>query len=446
MKNLLVVTFSVSFLFLGCKQDVSFEPGNGSADVSGTDPFEIEDPTGYQGPTIVFTELPQDALEGEDVQARFEIYAGDLEIDWVRCAVDNIVVPCNPVGDLIVVTAPALGPHTIEVLAADTSEVVTRKSVGFTIHDQMQRQKQLVQVNAAQKKPTDIIFVIDNSGSMAQEQVDMGAKILSFMELIENLDWRVAITTTDPRSSQSTGDGALLPFSDGSFYLESSMDLDDAKAMFAETIETGTRGSGYERGIRSLYRTIERNNAGEAQVQSFFRPDAALSVIVVSDEDETLADGNGNAWADLAMSDGDNLVNLVRSTWGQEKLFQFSSIITRPGDDQCLQPVGTGYRYGTRYEEVSLANGGVVGDICAQDFGLELAELGQVVSDLETVYELSCVPQDLNRDGKIDFDIQPVNGQPVPTYQIDGKKITFDQALEPGDYNFVYFCLNTVST
>ena len=434
----------------GCEPDVGFEPDpdNPPGSETGLGQPEPELPP-LQGPIVRFISVQADMIEGGgNGEASFEVIPGDSDIESVVCQVDGVPVDCNWQGDRLVVVNPALGRHVIRVVAVDENGLRDDSSTSFSVYDRFKRQVQYVLVAAAEKLLSDILFVIDNSGSMRQEQENMADRIISFMERVDGLDWRIAIATTDPDSGESYGDGKIVPFGNGDYYLTSQMDIDDAKSLFADAVTREERGGAMERGIRSVYRSIERSIAGGSninqQLKSFFRPAAALSVVLVSDEDESIRDGNGPL-PEVEKSSGDNLRTLVTDTWGKDKIFQFNSIITRPGDVQCLQPNGTGFAYGKRYEQLSRDTGGVVGDICANDYGSQLTTIGQNVADLQKIFSLDCVPQDIDRDGRPNFSVIPLSGGNSPNFRLDGRKVIFDQALDAGDFNFVYFCLNSVS-
>ena len=61
----------------------------------------------------------------------------------------------------------------------------------------------------ASSQKNRILIVDDNSGSMHYEQKSMAQRMSTFLQQLKGLDWRVAITTTDPKHSVY-GDGRLL--------------------------------------------------------------------------------------------------------------------------------------------------------------------------------------------------------------------------------------------
>jgi len=451
MRELALILLSVSLL-VGCKQAGVVERGSvGTIDDTqniGTSiqpPLINLEPENLDLPVVQILNSEMNYLEGFDIDIEYRVIPGQRPLANIRCKVDSLVQLCALSGGVITVRAPAIGPHILEILVADTSERAIRKEWAFTVHDRIQRTRQQIQVNPGEKAKADILFVIDNSKSMEEEQDYISDRILSFMDVLKDLDWRLAITTTDAREQFSFGDGALQAFEPGRYFLDSNMESKRAKELFGQTAQRSEDGSPFERGLRASYRTIERFSAVGDPAQSFFRDTASLAVVIISDEDETRLQSSGQPWEDGYRSDASNFFRLVKETWSSEKLVQFNSIITRPGDEQCLQPNGSGWSYGHVYQEISDLTGGVTGDICASDFGVELAQIGQGVSDLERTYELDCHPQDLGSTGSIDFRVVSLDGNEVPAYSLNGNQVKFEENLEPGRYDFVYFCLATVS-
>jgi hypothetical protein len=152
-------------------------------------------------------------------------------------------------------------------------------------------------INVKANNEVDVLFVVDNSGSMSQEQVGIGNKINGFLDKIKLLSWQIALTTTDSRTdtigpdgiSRPWGDGQLRPFDSdtGSEYVlrSTQSNLADAQSKLANAINVGTSGDGLERGINASYRAVERIGSSSAN-RDFFRQNASLAIIVISDEDE----------------------------------------------------------------------------------------------------------------------------------------------------------------
>ncbi|MCB0377442.1 MAG: VWA domain-containing protein [Bdellovibrionales bacterium] len=458
----LIITMLTLSLVVGCKQQsVSFSHVEGTPLNDGLGNDGGGNNNNAQPPVVRIVRSPADQILGEDNEVVFEVIVGTYPVSDVECFVDDQAVDCDPNGGVIEIVSPELGDHDVRIVVVDEEGLQGHTQDQWTVHNRYLRKVSNVTVEPGEKL-SDILFVIDNSGSMADEQAGIADRINKFLEKLTDLNWRVAIITTDPSGYGSpygapATDGRMLAFPNGSYFISSELSLGEAKKQFSATITQGIDGSGNERGIYSVYRSIERaldpKEIIDGKHQEFFRENAALSVVIISDETETLNSiSDGSELPDLFKSDGDNLVNFVKDSFGEDKIFQWNSIITRPGDRNCLTPslgglpggTGTGYAYGVAYDDLSRKTGGSVGDICSADYSTELKAIGQEVASLQTTYDLSCVPQDLDKDGQVDFHVESLDGKTVPGYQLLGDKVKFNSPLKKGDYNFQYFCLNTI--
>lgn len=144
----------------------------------------------------------------------------------------------------------------------------------------------------------DILFVIDNSGSMGEEQTNLAANFPKFVAVLDALsgpkgplDYRVAVTTTAktyklllPIGSDTTrgDDGAFRNNCGGSKrWLERS----EASTSFACRAQVGTDGSSEEMPLECMKlglvdRVADGVNAG------FLRKEALLAVVFLTDEDD----------------------------------------------------------------------------------------------------------------------------------------------------------------
>ena len=159
-----------------------------------------------------------------------------------------------------------------------------------------------------QCKKMDIVFVVDNSGSMQEEQANLASNFPMFAQVLEQytvtnngepLDFRVALTTTGRDIMYTLDLGppfGSLPQSemgdDGEFRNTCSNTkrwLDRSDPMMAQTLacraNVGTSGPSVEMPLlMSKWALQERaadTNAG------FIRPDALLAVVILTDEDDS---------------------------------------------------------------------------------------------------------------------------------------------------------------
>jgi hypothetical protein len=127
----------------------------------------------------------------------------------------------------------------------------------------------------------DILFVVDNSGSMQDDQQQLADNFAAFFAdaLTGSNDFRVGVTTTDVLSidgaaGRLVGDVAVL--SPSTFNLATE---------FAANVLVGTEGSGTELGLEAMRLALDPSrNVG------FVRSTAALSVVFVSDEEDSGGD------------------------------------------------------------------------------------------------------------------------------------------------------------
>ncbi len=138
--------------------------------------------------------------------------------------------------------------------------------------------------NFTQAKETnrklDILWVVDSSGSMHDEQVELGKNfdlfIKNFMQ--KDIDFKMAITTTDttPEFRGVMVDGSAEKLNS----VAAKKDPELFIKSFNELVKVGTNGSGYEKGLEATEAFTEKH------AESFFRKEAYLAVVIISDEED----------------------------------------------------------------------------------------------------------------------------------------------------------------
>ena len=398
-----------------------------------------------QAPKIEITRYPDDHLLGDGTRIAFEVIPGTHDIADIHCYLDGNPVDCET---KLLGEGLREGEHLFRVEAEDVRGLTATNQAKWTIYSQVyQRRKLRFQVKP--KSKVDLLFVVDNSKSMHEEQKGIASRITSLFSKINGLDWRLGIITTDPyernpmtRKYNPLADGALLRFPHGEYHLKVSDGTEKARRLFAATIYRPEQGNGHERGIRNTYRSVERSlnpaNDVDQRLHDFFRSDASLIVIVISDENETLLDGGGNPLLDQEKSNGANLDRFIQSSW-PGKNFQFNSIIVRPepNNDHCGDQDTS---IGEAYAHLSQDTGGMVESICASDYGQALDNIGLGIVKLEKSYQLSCEPMDINQDGQVDLKVVGPQGLISSGYTLHGAKLIFDQFLSTGNHEITYFC------
>lgn len=377
------------------------------------------------GPNINFTKYPLANLEeGSTAQIIADVTDDLSQVSEVTCALNGLQKPCFPGRNEVNITQLPVGDYTFSISSRDELGNSRQASVRWSVVSISRQITQLARLNDYRR--VDILFVIDNSGSMEYEQRSMGQRTSNFLQVLRGLDYQIAITTTDPRNV-TLGDGRFLPLRGYSnrFIIDSSMTESEAQTTLSSTLQRTETGSPEEQGIRAAYRTIDRYIANENNARAFFREGAQFAVVLISDEDES---------ASTTKNDPEALVAHVASTFGGSKMFSYHSIITIPGDTACR---GTdGYAYGHRYQQMSQLTGGVIGSVCAMDYAAQVTGIAEGIRDLLKTITLQC---------------QPLAGRPITvrkdgvevsqSFRVDGLNLKFDNELLPGDYSVTYHCL-----
>ncbi len=379
------------------------------------------------GPDIVFAKYPSAPVEeGNDVEIVFTVTDAGSGVAEVNCSFAGTTKACAAGQNKVVFPKMAGGNYTFAVSAKDKLGFSSQKSVSFTVSSLYKQMVQNVKVNEYQK--VDILFVIDNSGSMAYEQKSMASRVRNFLDVVKGLDWQIAVTTTDPEN-KALGDGRLVPLygKSGSYILTSAMSDADARYTLGMTLQRPETGSGSEQGIYAAYRAIERSLSASGGNANFIRNDSQLAVVLISDEDES-ANGPKN--------DPANFIKFVRDSFGGQKAMSFHSVIARPGDKACLS--GEGYSAGYRYEQISNLTGGVIGDVCATDYAAQVQGIAEGVRKTLKSITLSCAPVvDAMRSILVLKDGQVYDG----ACRVEGLNLVFDNMLPAGNYEVYYSCL-----
>jgi len=220
----------------------------------------------------------------------------------------------------------------------------------------------------------DILWTIDNSGSMADEQQALTDNFPVFMQyfLGSGLDYHIGVISTDNNAANHQGN---LREADGVRFIDE--ETPSPATVFTQMASLGINGSSNESGRATTYKAIELKkddyNAG------FVRESAALHIIVISDED----DHSGNNPISM-VEFGQYLVGLKDFP----DMVTFSSIVRPPNGMGGIFEIDTG----TQYIEVTNFVGGILHDIANDDWGVVLEDLGVQASGLKHEFFLSELP------------------------------------------------------
>ena len=156
----------------------------------------------------------------------------------------------------------------------------------------------LFNVPAATTPKVDLLFCVDNSGSMADKQKVLIDSIGSFIGVFATggVDFHMGVVTTDTSNEDpnywnsrlpgyvTPNRGRLLSRYPERFLTSSTVDV---VGKFKENAHVGTIGSGDEQCFNSMLYALDDTMIGVGGYnEGFIRNDALLSMIVISDEDE----------------------------------------------------------------------------------------------------------------------------------------------------------------
>lgn len=273
-------------------------------------------------------------------------------------------------------TAGAVTDYTVEIQVdsndPDTpTAIVDARGAGAetSINEQIFTQPDVSDV--------DVLWVVDNSGSMSSIVAHLGDRFESFLNSFDSLgiNYRIAVTSTDMDSAGHKGafQGPVKVIQKGT---------GNPLSEFRQATDLGSAGSGSEKGADAAYAAlsaplVDTENAG------FLRDDAVLAVVVISDEDDdsTIGDGSFITWLD--------------GLKGDPAKTSFSAVV---GDDTFIGCQSSGFPPvtagpGTRYIKYQEATGGTFQSICDEDFDEVLAYLGYGASGLSFEFPLDRVPR-----------------------------------------------------
>lgn len=211
----------------------------------------------------------------------------------------------------------------------------------------------------------DILFVVDNSGSMADNQQNLVNNFGRFYKVLQelNLDWQIGVVTTDNGVLQ--GRTRIITPS-----------TPDIQGTFSENALVGVAGSGDEKGLEFAYQALSEPLVS-SQNRGFLRPDAGLRVIILSDEE------------DYSSRNVDFYVSFFQSLKLSPRLVTVNGITGE--DSGCNTSCGAADA-ARRYADAVAATGGITASICTCDFISALEALAADAQVYQDTFPLSQTP------------------------------------------------------
>jgi len=214
-------------------------------------------------------------------------------------------------------------------------------------------------------RQVDVLFVIDDSCSMADEQMNLSRNFDAFIATARTwgVDFQIGVTTTDTSFSGPRGRLVGPVLTDGPTLVQD----------FQSQSLVGIAGSGFEEGLDAMARAFSLANRGTRGNAQLFRSAATKAVIIVSDEEDDSTRGVVNYVDILRTNSPSGFVTAVVS--GQ-----------RTG---CGAGALRGADASPRYEAFVAQTQGLSESICTPNWATTLSNLGQRTFGLRRQFPLS---------------------------------------------------------
>ncbi len=242
---------------------------------------------------------------------------------------------------------------------------------------------------------SDMLFVIDDSGSMQDEQDELIANFQNFSDNFvgTNLDFHIGVVRADlaPGHDNSAEWGILEPLPDGTSWIDP--DTDNMAPVFQEVANVGAAGQGMcEMGLQASMSALSYQTHPNMPNEGFYREDGLLSLVIISDEADHGPDPGGPMGIPAC---GGVSPNEYISWWGNlkgpndaDKLI-FTAIV---GPEGGCGTEEDGAAEGVGYLQVVDEVGGNFLSVCEADWAEFLTELGLESAGLKTSFQLRRIP------------------------------------------------------
>jgi hypothetical protein len=245
----------------------------------------------------------------------------------------------------------------------------------------------------------DFLFVIDNSGSMADEQDNLTNSFPGFITGIQSAleqvdEYQVGVVTTDAYGPNTAVPGCNVlgglvtrtggsdssnsvcgPYIGGTNYMTQADDLGTA---FACAADTGTAGDGCERPMDAMTNVLNKVHGGAGQCnEGYLRDDALLVLVIITDE----YDGGGDPEGCNSAGDPMSWYNtVVASKLGIPENAVALGLLNYAGSP--CPPADTVFDGGNIVNFVTMFGpNGFLGGICEADYGPGFAEAVGIIED-----------------------------------------------------------------
>lgn len=227
-------------------------------------------------------------------------------------------------------------------------------------------------------KNIDILFVIDNSGSMynIQQNVVKNSKI--FMEQFAKqpyINWKIGMVSTDRNEDPYIGfdhsfDWTLIDSRDPTSFDRTVKEFQDA------VDRLGTNGDASEYVFYNVKRVLDLYDGRGTSRPRFQRSDSHLVVIMVTDETEQSMSDFGASY------NAPEFFKTMSKYVAGNKILRFYGALSRKDLPGCTNPGDYETYKGSQYEKIIDLSNGFHISACQPDFGTDLARVGKDIASL----------------------------------------------------------------
>jgi hypothetical protein len=247
----------------------------------------------------------------------------------------------------------------------------------------------------------DILWIVDNSSSMLKHQQNLSAQVPDLVTKLNGLkmDYHMAVVTTSM--------GGTVP--DGGKFMGTPKFVTSSTPDLVNTLKSrmivGEAGSNNERGLESMAASLS-NSYLSNEGRGFFRDDALLVVIALSDEDDKSAVSNPASYYA-------NFLDGIKRPWvdgSRSWVFNFIGVIASSTNCKTFNDYSEA---GLTFIDLVKNSGGVQESICSTNLSSSVANIRARIYQILTDFKLSKIPL-------IETITVSINGQAVPRSNVNG--------------------------
>jgi hypothetical protein len=206
-------------------------------------------------------------------------------------------------------------------------------------------------------KKVDILFVVDNSGSMAIHQKNLADNIsvlIAEFEKVADLDYQIGVITSDCDFSNTCG----------KFQGSTKVITPSSVSLLSASLLVGTNGSGYEKFFDPVVAALSEPNLSTDNV-GFLRTDARLALVFITDAEDQSAKA----------SPQDTVLFLTNLKGSLDNISVYGAYVSPSTDPKICMPQTT--QPAQRMEEFFSLTNAKTFSLCDANFGKRLSEMGQ---------------------------------------------------------------------